>query len=95
MAVVVSVSSRFKKIRKGKDNSWAIPQQLALVWKPAWLRLWAPALGKLAGLCSPHPPAGLVVAQQQAACLGTHAGHEVRTVHPITHRGKGCTVNSP
>lgn len=28
-------------------------------------------------------------------CLGTRAGHKVRTIHPITHRGEGCTGNSP
>lgn len=56
-----------------RGNSWAIPHQLVLVWKPAGLRLWAPALGNLAGLCSPHPPAALVIAQLQAACWGTHA----------------------
>lgn len=96
MAVVASIkSSRFKEKKKGKHNSWAIPHQLVLVWKPAGLRLWAPTLGKPAGLCSPHPPAALVTAQWQAACLGTHAGHKVRTVHPITHRGEGCTGNSP
>lgn len=49
-----------KKNKKGNDNSWAIPQQLDLVWKPAWLRLGTPALRKLAGLCSPCPPAVLV-----------------------------------
>lgn len=95
MAVVASVKLQVQRKEKGKHNSWAIPHQLVLVWKPAGLRLWAPALGKLAGLCSPHPPAALVTAQQQAACLGTHARHEVRTVFPIIHQEEGCAGNSP
>lgn len=63
MAVVASITSSGFKGKKGKSNSWAILHQLVLVWKPAGLRLQAPALGELAGLCSPHPPAALVIAQ--------------------------------
>lgn len=46
VAVVTSVSGGFKKKKKGKPNSSAIPQRLVPVWKPAGLRLRVPIWGK-------------------------------------------------